>query len=182
MRVSLKWLKDLVDVTLPVEQLCDRLDMTGTKVGAVHTLGEALEGVVVGQVLAKEQHPDADKLSYCQVDVGGGEPLNIVCGAQNFNAGGKVPVACVGATLPGGLTIKRAKLRGLESQGMMCSATELQVGGDASGLLILPADAPVLRHHPDLGPAHRPAPGRRLAVRPVPDPPLPSPPGLPAEH
>jgi phenylalanyl-tRNA synthetase beta chain len=143
MRVSLKWLKDLVDVTLPVEQLCDRLDMTGTKVEAVHTLGEALEGVVVGQVLTKEQHPDADKLSYCQVDVGGGEPLNIVCGAQNFNAGDKVPVACVGATLPGGLTIKRAKLRGLESQGMMCSATELQVGGDASGLLILPTDAPV---------------------------------------
>lgn len=143
MRVSLKWLKDLVDITLPVEQLCDRLDMTGTKVEAVHTLGEALEGVVVGQVLAKEPHPDADKLSYCSVDIGGEEPLRIVCGATNFAAGDKVPVACVGATLPGGLTIKRAKLRGLESQGMMCSATELQVGGDASGLLILPPDAPV---------------------------------------
>jgi phenylalanyl-tRNA synthetase beta chain len=143
MRVSLKWLKDLVDITLPVEQLCDRLDMTGTKVEAVHALGAALEGVVVGQVLEKEQHPDADKLSYCTVDVGAAEPLKIVCGASNFAAGDKVPVACVGATLPGGITIKRAKLRGLESQGMMCSPTELQVGGDASGLLILPADAPV---------------------------------------
>lgn len=143
MRVSLKWLNDLVDVTLPVEQLCDRLDMTGTKVEAVHTLGQSLDGVVVGQVLTKEQHPDADKLSYCSVDVGATEPLRIVCGASNFSAGDKVPVACVGATLPAGFTIKRAKLRGLESQGMMCSATELQVGADASGLLVLPADAPV---------------------------------------
>ncbi len=143
MRVSLKWLADLVDITLPVEELCDRLDMTGTKVEAVHTLGEALDGVVVGRVLTREQHPDADKLSYCSVDIGAAEPLKIVCGATNFAAGDKVPVACVGATLPGGMTIKRAKLRGLESQGMMCSATELEVGGDGSGLLILPDDAPV---------------------------------------
>lgn len=143
MRVSLKWLRELVDITMPVDRLCDRLDMTGTKVEAVHALGEALAGVVVGQVLAKEQHPDAEKLSYCSVDIGADEPLRIVCGATNFSAGDKVPVACVGATLPGGLTIKRAKLRGLESQGMMCSATELQLGADASGLLLLPADAPV---------------------------------------
>ncbi len=143
MRVSLTWLRDLVTVELPTAELCDRLDMTGTKVEAVHTLGAALEGVVVGQVLTREQHPDADKLSYCSVDIGAAEPLKIVCGASNFSAGDKVPVACVGATLPGGMTIKRAKLRGLESQGMMCSATELEVGGDASGLLILPADAPV---------------------------------------
>ena len=143
MRVSLKWLKDLVDITLPVEELCDRLDMTGTKVEAVHTLGAALEGVVVGRVLTKEQHPDADKLSYCSVDIGADEPLWIVCGATNFAAGDCVPVARVGATLPNGLTIKRAKLRGLESQGMMCSPTELGVGGDASGLLVLSADAPV---------------------------------------
>ncbi|MHB8741272.1 MAG: YtpR family tRNA-binding protein, partial [Coriobacteriia bacterium] len=143
MRVSLTWLKDFVDVSLPVDELCDRLDMTGTKVEAVHTLGAALDGVVVGQVLERNPHPDADKLSYCTVDIGAAEPLKIVCGATNFAAGDKVPVACVGATLPGGMTIKRAKLRGVESQGMMCSATELEVGGDASGLLILPADAPV---------------------------------------
>lgn len=143
MRVSLKWLKEFVTVTLPVAELCDRMDMTGTKVEAVHTLGAALEGVVVGQVLTKEQHPDADKLSYCSVDVGAAEPLRIVCGASNFVAGDKVPVATVGTTLPGGITIKRAKLRGLESQGMMCSSSELELPGDASGLLILPADAPV---------------------------------------
>ncbi|MHB8762079.1 MAG: phenylalanine--tRNA ligase subunit beta [Coriobacteriia bacterium] len=143
MRVSLTWLKELVDITLPVEQLCERLDMTGTKVEAVHTRGEALEGVVVGEVLAKEPHPDADSLSYCSVDVGAGEPLRIVCGATNFEAGDKVSVACVGATLPGGLTIKRAKLRGIVSEGMMCSAAELGVDTDASGLLVLSAEAPV---------------------------------------
>lgn len=143
MRVSLNWLKEMVDITLPVAELCDRLDMTGTKVEAVHTLGEVLDGVVVGQVLTKEQHPDADKLSYCSVDIGKAEPLHIVCGAQNFKAGDKVPVACVGAVLPNGMRIQKAKLRGLVSKGMMCSAAELGVGGDASGLLILPEDAPV---------------------------------------
>lgn len=143
MRVSLKWLSELVELTLPVEELCERLDMTGTKVEAVHTLGDALAGVVVGQVLTRDPHPDADKLSYCTVDIGADEPLRIVCGASNFGPGDKVPVACVGATLPNGMTIKRAKLRGLESQGMMCSATELGVGSDASGLLVLPSDAPV---------------------------------------
>src|SRR5665648_406159 len=92
MRVSLKWLKQFVEIDLGVEALCDRMDMTGTKVEAVHTIDEALEGVVVGQVLTKVQHPNADKLSYCTVDVGAAEPLKIVCGAHNFVAGDKVPV------------------------------------------------------------------------------------------
>ncbi|MCX8007425.1 MAG: phenylalanine--tRNA ligase subunit beta [Coriobacteriia bacterium] len=143
MRVSLKWLKEFVDVDVPVEELVERLDMTGTKVEQVVRTGQALHGVVIGRVLRKEQHPNADKLSYCQVDVGTAEPLRIVCGATNFSEGDKVPVALVGATLPSGLTIKRAKLRGLESEGMMCSASELGVGSDASGLLVLPDDAPV---------------------------------------
>jgi len=143
MRVSLKWLKELVDVALPIDELCERLDMTGTKVAAVHSLGAALDGVVVGQVITKEQHPDADRLSYCTVDVGAVQPLKIVCGATNFQVGDKVPVAQVGTTLPGGVTIKRAKLRGLVSEGMMCSPTEIEVGGDGSGLLILDPDAPV---------------------------------------
>ncbi|MCE5203146.1 MAG: phenylalanine--tRNA ligase subunit beta [Actinomycetia bacterium] len=143
MRVSLKWLKELVDIPVPLEELIDRLDMTGTKVETVHVLGERLDGVLIGQVLTKDKHPHADKLSYCTVDIGADEPLKIVCGATNFKAGDKVPVATVGTILTGGVTIKRAKLRGLESQGMMCSARELGVGGDASGLLILPEDAPV---------------------------------------
>ncbi len=143
MLVSMKWLKELVDVTLTVEELVDRLDMTGTAVEGVRSVGEGLSGVVVGAVLEKAPHPDADALSYCTVDVGAAELLKIVCGATNFGAGDKVPVACVGAELPGGLVIKRAKLRGLTSEGMMCSAPELGLGGDASGLLVLPADAPL---------------------------------------
>ncbi|MDF1543132.1 MAG: phenylalanine--tRNA ligase subunit beta [Anaerosomatales bacterium] len=139
----MKWLKELVDVDLTVEELVDRLDMTGTAVESVRAVGEGLDGVVVGSVLTKEPHPDADKLSYCSVDVGGDEPLRIVCGATNFEAGDCVPVACVGATLPGDFTIKKTKLRGLVSEGMMCSSPELGLGGDASGLLVLPPDAPV---------------------------------------
>jgi tRNA-binding EMAP/Myf-like protein len=143
MRVSMKWLRELVPVDLPAEELADRLDLTGTAVDAVETVGAALEGVVVGRIVTKERHPDAEKLWVTRVDVGAGEPVQIVCGAQNFEAGDKVPVATVGTTLPNGVTIKKAKLRGVESQGMNCSATELGVGGDASGLLILPEDAPV---------------------------------------
>jgi phenylalanyl-tRNA synthetase beta chain len=141
MRVSMKWLRELVDVDLPLEAFVDLLDMTGTKVEAVHTIGTALEGVVVGHILTKERHPDAETLWVTTVDVGGPEPLTIVCGAQNFEAGDRVPVAAVGTTLPNGVTIKKAKLRGIVSEGMNCSATELGIGSDASGLLILPADA-----------------------------------------
>ncbi len=143
MRVSLKWLNELVPVRLGVAELVDRLDMTGTAVEAVRTTGQALEGVVVGQILEKERHPEADKLWVTRVDVGIAEPLTIVCGAQNFEAGDKVPVALVGATLPNGMTIKKAKLRGVPSEGMNCSAAELELGSDQSGLMILPADAPV---------------------------------------
>jgi phenylalanyl-tRNA synthetase beta chain len=143
MRVSMKWLRELVGIDLPVEELIDLLDMTGTKVEAVHTLGSALEGVVVGRILTKERHPDAETLWVTTVDVGGERPLNIVCGAQNFEAGDIVPVALVGTTLPNGVTIKKAQLRGIVSEGMNCSPIELGTGSEASGLMILPADAPV---------------------------------------
>jgi len=143
MRVSMKWLRELVPVELPVPELVDLLDMTGTKVEAVHAAGVSVDGVVVGRILTRERHPEADKLWVTTVDVGASEPLQIVCGAQNFEAGDLVPVAVVGATLPNGLTIKKAKLRGVTSEGMNCSAAELGMGADHSGLLILPADAPV---------------------------------------
>ena len=143
MRVSMKWLRELVDVDLPIAEFTDLLDMTGTKVEAVHTIGAALEGVVVGHILTKVRHPDAETLWVTTVDVGGVEPLTIVCGAQNFDAGDRVPVAVVGTTLPNGITIKKAKLRGIVSEGMNCSPTELGIGSDSSGLMILPADAPV---------------------------------------
>ncbi|MBA4370709.1 MAG: phenylalanine--tRNA ligase subunit beta, partial [Coriobacteriaceae bacterium] len=143
MLVSMKWLKTLVDVDLATAELVERLDMTGTAVEAVRGAGASLAGVVVGQVLTKEKHPEADKLWVTTVDIGADEPLTIVCGAQNFDAGDKVPVATVGAVLPNGMRIEKAKLRGIVSFGMNCSAAELGLGEDASGLLVLPADAPV---------------------------------------
>ena len=147
MRVSLKWLHELLP-GLPLQQysLADftsRLDMTGTGVEGVISSGQTLDGVMVGQILVRDKHPNADSLWLCQVDIGASEPLQIVCGARNFEAGDKVPVATVGATLPGGVTIKKSKLRGEVSCGMNCSARELGVGDEHDGLLILPADAPV---------------------------------------
>ena len=143
MLVSLKWLKELVDVPVSVPELVDRLDLTGTAVESAKGAGAALENIVVGQIISKEAHPEADKLWVTKVDVGAAEPLQIVCGAQNFDAGDKVPVAMVGATLPNGMTIKKAKLRGIESRGMNCSARELGIGDDHEGLMILPTDASV---------------------------------------
>jgi phenylalanyl-tRNA synthetase beta chain len=143
MRVSMKWLAELVDVDLTPVELADKLDMTGTAVEAIHSAGEALDGVVVGQIAEKEKHPDADKLWVTTVDVGKDEPLTIVCGAQNFEAGDKVPVALVGAELPGGFKIKKAKLRGVVSKGMNCSAAELGLGTDSDGIMVLPEDAPI---------------------------------------
>ena len=102
MLVSLKWLKDLVEVPVPVDELVDRLDLTGTAVEAARSAGAALDGVVVGQILTRERHPEADKLWVTTVDVGGEEPLQIVCGARNWQVGDVVPLATVGTVLPGG--------------------------------------------------------------------------------
>lgn len=143
MRVSMKWLNELVEVGLSASELADRLDMTGTAVDGVLRTGETLDGVVVGRIAAKVRHPESDHLWVTTVDVGDDEPRTIVCGAQNFEAGDKVPVALVGAVLPGGFEIKKAKLRGVVSMGMNCSARELGMGEDHEGLWILPADAPV---------------------------------------
>ncbi len=143
MLVSMKWLRELVKVDLPTAEFVDLLDMTGTAVEAVRTAGEALDHVVVGLIAEKTKHPEADKLWVTSVDVGDGTMRQIVCGAQNFEAGDKVPVALVGAVLPGGFEIKKAKLRGVVSEGMNCSSRELGMGEDHDGLMILPADAPV---------------------------------------
>src|SRR5690606_28203065 len=105
-----------------------------------HRPGEEISGVCVGQILEIAPHPDADKLVVCKTDVGEAAPLQIVCGAKNMNVGDKVPTAVVGGTLPGGFAIGRRKMRGVESQGMMCSAKELGLGDDHLGLLILPGD------------------------------------------
>ena len=143
MKVSLKWLSEYVDVPADTKAFCDRLDLTGTGVEAVEKTGAALDGVVVGFVETCEPHPDSDHMHVVGVDVGAGEPVQIVCGAPNIAAGIKVPVACVGAVLPGDFKIKKSKLRGVASSGMCCSGRELGLSGDHSGIMVLPEDAPV---------------------------------------
>ncbi|WP_080802495.1 phenylalanine--tRNA ligase subunit beta [Arabiibacter massiliensis] len=143
MKVSLKWLSEYVDVPSDMKAFCDRLDLTGTGVEGVEKTGAALDGVVVGHVLTCEPHPDSDHMHVVSVDVGAGEPVQIVCGAPNIAAGIKVPVATVGAVLPGDFKIKKSKLRGQASSGMCCSQRELGMGGDHAGIWVLPEDAPV---------------------------------------
>ena len=143
MKVSLKWLAEYVDVPADVKEFCDRLDLTGTGVEGVEKTGAALDGVVVGHVETCEAHPDSDHMHVVTVNVGADEPVQIVCGAPNIAAGIKVPVATVGAVLPGDFKIKKSKLRGVASAGMCCSRRELGLGADHEGIWILPEDAPV---------------------------------------
>jgi phenylalanyl-tRNA synthetase beta chain len=140
MRISLQWLSEFVDLPAP-EELARRLTAVGLEVEAIERTGQGLEGVVVARVLSSVKHPDAEKLSVTSIDRGDGQPLQVVCGAKNYAVGDLVPLATVGATLPGGTRIGKAKLRGVESSGMLCSARELGLSEDASGLLILPTDA-----------------------------------------
>jgi len=138
MRVSLSWLQDLVQVDEPAASLGERLSMAGFEVEQIDDLSSLAQGVVVGHVLEREKHPNADKLSVCQVDVGQSEPLQIVCGASNVRAGIHVPVAMVGAVLPAvNLTIKAGELRGVASQGMICSLAELGQPTDVDGIAVL---------------------------------------------
>jgi phenylalanyl-tRNA synthetase beta chain len=143
MQVSWNWLGEHVDLEgLTPTEVAHRLTMGGLEVESVTELGGQLDGVVVGRVVTCAPHPDADSLSVCEVDVGADEPLAIVCGAPNVAAGVFAPVATIGTTLPGGLKIKKGKLRGQPSNGMLCSAVELEVSEDADGLLLLPEQAP----------------------------------------
>jgi phenylalanyl-tRNA synthetase beta chain len=150
MKVSYKWLSDYVDVSgYTAEDLAEKLNRSGIEVDVVEDRNQGVTQVVVGYVKSREKHPDADKLSVCILDAGQGEDLQIVCGAKNVAAGQKVPVALVGAVLPGGLQIKRAKLRGVESQGMICSAKELGLNDKLlpkeiqEGILVLPEDTEI---------------------------------------
>ncbi|MCE0497347.1 MAG: phenylalanine--tRNA ligase subunit beta [Methylacidiphilales bacterium] len=142
MKFSLSWLSHYVEVTVPVPQLLDQLTLSGTEVEHVAKTGVESPLIVVAQILSSAPHPNADRLSICQVNDGQGV-RQIVCGAKNYKSGDKVPLALPGAKLPGGLVIKESKLRGELSQGMLCSAKELALAEDAEGLLILPADAPI---------------------------------------
>jgi phenylalanyl-tRNA synthetase beta chain len=141
-KLPLSWLGDHVDPGLSAEELADRLTMTGTKVEAILRRGvDGGEGnlarFIVGRVLEAERHPDADRLSLCRVDIGQDEPALIVCGAPNVAAGQTVAVALPGAVLPGGLTLERRTIRGFESRGMILSETEVELGAEGSGIMVL---------------------------------------------
>ena len=143
MRVPLSWLRDYVDVQLTPEQLAERLTLLGMEVKEIDHWGADWENVVVGELLAVEKHPNADRLSLTRVTTGDGQTLEIVCGATNIAAGQRIPVALPGAVLPGGRRIERTEKMGVVSNGMLCSGDELNLTSDADGILILPADAPL---------------------------------------
>jgi len=142
-KFSEQWLREWVNPALDSEALGEQITMAGLEVDAIEPVAGAFDGVVVGEIIAAEPHPDADKLRVCRVDAGAGEELQIVCGAPNARAGLKAPLAMVGATLPDDFAIKAAKLRGVESRGMLCAAEELGLSEDRAGLMELPDDAPV---------------------------------------
>ncbi|HHH46449.1 MAG TPA: phenylalanine--tRNA ligase subunit beta [Thiotrichales bacterium] len=142
MRFSEKWLREWVDPPVSTQELAEQLTLAGLEVDSVEPVAGEFSGVVVGQVLEVQAHPDADKLRVCRVDAGEGEPLQVVCGAPNVRPGMKAPLARVGGRV-GETKIRKAKLRGVESFGMLCSARELGLSEEHAGLLELPADAPV---------------------------------------
>ena len=145
MRVPLSWLREFVDVDLTPEALAERLTLLGMEVKGIVRWGEDWRNVVIGELLSVERHPRADRLSLTRVNVGDGEPLEIVCGATNIAAGQRVPVALPGAVLPGDRRIERTEKMGVVSNGMLCSGDELGLTADADGILILPADTPLGR-------------------------------------
>ena len=148
MRVSYNWLRDFVDIDVSPSELAERLTLAGLAVEGIESPGEGITKVFTGHILKIERHPNADRLLICQISFGEGEPLIIVTGAPNVQEGQIVPVALEGAALAGGLVIKRAKLRGVESRGMLCSGQELGLDTkllppeQAHGVMILPADTP----------------------------------------
>jgi phenylalanyl-tRNA synthetase beta chain len=142
MRVNEQWLRQWVDPSVGIEELAEQLTMAGLEVDALEKLTAGFSGVVVGEIRSVEAHPDAEKLRVCQVYDGQSE-YQVVCGAPNAEVGLKVPFARVGAELPGELTIEKARLRGVESHGMLCGGPELELSDDDSGLMLLPADAPL---------------------------------------
>jgi phenylalanyl-tRNA synthetase beta chain len=143
MKFSEQWLREWINPDISTDVLSHQLTMAGLEVDAIEPVAAEFTHVVVGEVLSVEKHPDADKLNVCQVNVGDNEALNIVCGAANVRAGLRVPVALVGAVLPGDFKIKKSKLRGVPSHGMLCSTSELGITQTAEGLMELPDDAPI---------------------------------------
>ena len=143
MKISENWLRSWVNPAIDSETLSNQLTMLGLEVDDMTPAAQPFTGVVIGEVLTVEQHPDADRLRVTTVNIGSGEPLQIVCGAPNVRAGMKVAVATIGAVLPGDFKIKKGKLRGVESQGMLCGASEIDLEDKLDGLLELPEGAPI---------------------------------------
>src|SRR5262245_17807988 len=136
MKLPMSWLKDWIEVDAEPAAVADALTHRGLYVEGVETHGRSYPGVVVARVLEVGRHPNADKLSLCRVDSGAGE-RSIVCGAPNVTAGMIAPLATIGARLPGGMVIRKSKIRGTESEGMLCSARELELAEDHEGILDL---------------------------------------------
>jgi phenylalanyl-tRNA synthetase beta chain len=143
MKFSVNWLREFVELPSNIEELAELLTLAGIEIEGIAKRGANFDKVVVAQITASAQHPNADRLSVCQVDDGSGQPRQIVCGAKNYKVGDKVPLALPGAVLANDLKIKPSKLRGVESQGMLCSPSELGLSEDSDGLLILSPDAKI---------------------------------------
>jgi phenylalanyl-tRNA synthetase beta chain len=142
MKIAESWLREWVNPDLDTEALAHQLTMTGHEVDGVKHQGAGLDEVVIAEVLSFEKHPNADRLNVCQVNDGSGQTLEIVCGAPNVSKGMKTPLAKPGVTLPNGMKLKKSRIRGVVSNGMLCSATELGLGGESDGIIELPQDAP----------------------------------------
>ena len=148
MKVPFKWLKDYIEIPVSAEEFADAMVMTGNGVEEITELGADMKDVLVGKILKLEKHPDADRLQICSIDVGAEAPIQIVTGADNVYEGALVPVAMVGCHLPNGMHIKKGKLRGVESLGMLCSGEELCIkesdypGAEVYGILILREGTP----------------------------------------
>ncbi len=143
MNISYNWLKEYIDMDLEPDVLVEKLTHAGLEAVIIETLPEFFKSIVVGHVISKEKHPDADKLSVCMIDLGSDEPKQIICGAPNIDSGQKVAVATIGTTFPDGMTIKKAKLRGVVSNGMVCSERELDLSQDHSGIMVLDENAEI---------------------------------------
>ena len=153
MKFSVNWLREFVDLPKNPEDIAELLTRAGIETKNIETRGANIDKVIVSQITASSRHPNADRLTVCEVDDGSGTKRQIVCGATNYKVGDKVPLALPGAKLPNGTEIRKSKLRGVESEGMLCSPIELGLGEDASGLLILSPDAKVGAPIADLFPA-----------------------------
>src|SRR5256714_8166806 len=153
MKFSVNWLREFVDLPEKIQDLAELLTLAGVEIEAIEERGAKIDKVIVSQVTASSRHPNADRLTVCEVDDGSGTKRQIVCGATNYKVGDKVLLALPGAKLPNGTEIRKSKLRGVESEGMLCSPIELGLGDDASGILILSPEAKIGASMTDLFPS-----------------------------